>query len=237
MGTPGYLAPEVIEGKDGGQASDVHSWGSTLAFAATGRPPFGTGSFEAIFYRIVHGQPDLARLLRRCSSCWPPRCPATRPAGRRRRSWPPGWPRSTPRPSCPARCSRVCRTGGPGSRDGAPRDARSRAARPRWAAPGGTGRRDGGRPRAPGRTGLSCPGRAFRPRSRLAPGLPYSTQPFGRGPAGRGASGQVAAGGVADLLPGVQYGPPGSGPGPRWKSPARPPGWAASGRCSCWPLS
>jgi hypothetical protein len=60
MGTPGYLAPEVIEGRPSGPAADVHSWGATVAFAATGRPPFGTGSFEAIFYQIVHGQPDLA---------------------------------------------------------------------------------------------------------------------------------------------------------------------------------
>jgi hypothetical protein len=59
MGTPGYLAPEVIEGEDSGQASDVHSWGATMAFAATGRPPFGSGTFETIFYRIVQGQPDL----------------------------------------------------------------------------------------------------------------------------------------------------------------------------------
>ena len=62
MGTPGFLAPEVIEGKPGGPASDVHSFAATLAFAATGRPPFGTGQFEAIFYRIVHGQPDLDRM-------------------------------------------------------------------------------------------------------------------------------------------------------------------------------
>jgi predicted Ser/Thr protein kinase len=59
MGTPGYLAPEVIEGKPSGPASDVHSWGATVAFAATGRPPFGTGSYETIFYRIINGQPDL----------------------------------------------------------------------------------------------------------------------------------------------------------------------------------
>jgi hypothetical protein len=59
MGTPGYLAPEVIEGKPSGPAADVHSWAATLAYAATGRPPFGTGQFEAIFYRIVHGQPEL----------------------------------------------------------------------------------------------------------------------------------------------------------------------------------
>src|SRR5215472_3575392 len=62
MGTPGYLAPEVIEGKDSGPASDVHSWGATVAFAATGRPPFGTGAFEGIFFRIMHGQPDLDTL-------------------------------------------------------------------------------------------------------------------------------------------------------------------------------
>jgi hypothetical protein len=59
MGTPGYLAPEVIEGKQSEPASDVHSWGATVAFAATGRPPFGAGAFETIFYRIINGQPDL----------------------------------------------------------------------------------------------------------------------------------------------------------------------------------
>jgi Protein kinase domain len=62
MGTPGYLAPEVIEGRPSGPAADIHSWGATLAYAATGRSPFGTGTFEAIFYRIVHGQPDLAAM-------------------------------------------------------------------------------------------------------------------------------------------------------------------------------
>ena len=60
MGTPGYLAPEVIEGNTSGPASDVHSWAATVAYAATGKPPFGTGQFETIFYRIVHGQPELA---------------------------------------------------------------------------------------------------------------------------------------------------------------------------------
>ena len=59
MGTPGYLAPEVIEGQPSSPASDVHAWGATVAFAATGRAPFGDGSFEAIFYRIVSGRADL----------------------------------------------------------------------------------------------------------------------------------------------------------------------------------
>jgi predicted Ser/Thr protein kinase len=60
MGTPGYLSPEVIEGHNSTSFSDVHAWGATVAFAATGRPPFGTGSYETIFYRIINGQPDLA---------------------------------------------------------------------------------------------------------------------------------------------------------------------------------
>ncbi len=62
MGTPGYLAPEVIEGKPSGPAADVHSWAATMAYAACGRAPFGTGQFESIFYRIVHGEPELDRM-------------------------------------------------------------------------------------------------------------------------------------------------------------------------------
>src|ERR1022692_2377101 len=90
MGTPGYLAPEVIEGKQSGQASDVHSWGATVAFAATGRPPFGTGSFETIFYRIVHGQPDLEgcpRPLLPLVAAALARDPARRPAATELAEW------------------------------------------------------------------------------------------------------------------------------------------------------
>ncbi|TDB90060.1 serine/threonine-protein kinase, partial [Actinomadura sp. 7K534] len=59
IGTPGYLAPEIIEGEDAGPPSDVHAWAGTLAYAATGRPPFGSGTFESIFYKIMQGAPDL----------------------------------------------------------------------------------------------------------------------------------------------------------------------------------
>jgi predicted Ser/Thr protein kinase len=62
MGTPGYLAPEVIEGQPSSGASDVHSWGATVAYAASGRSPYGVGSFQTIFYRVVTGQPDLTGL-------------------------------------------------------------------------------------------------------------------------------------------------------------------------------
>jgi hypothetical protein len=59
MGTPGYLAPEVIEGEPSSGASDVHSWAATVAFAATGRPPFGGGTFQSIFFRVLQGQATL----------------------------------------------------------------------------------------------------------------------------------------------------------------------------------
>jgi hypothetical protein len=59
MGTPGYLSPEVIEGKQASGASDVHSWGTTVAFAATGRQPYGTGDFQTVFYRVLAGRPEL----------------------------------------------------------------------------------------------------------------------------------------------------------------------------------
>jgi predicted Ser/Thr protein kinase len=59
MGTPGYLAPEVIEGAPSSGASDVHSWGTTVAFAATGRQPFGTGNYQTIFFRVIEGTAEL----------------------------------------------------------------------------------------------------------------------------------------------------------------------------------
>jgi predicted Ser/Thr protein kinase len=59
MGTPGYLAPEVIEGEPSSGASDVHSWAATVAFAATGRQPFGSGTFQTIFFRVLQGQATL----------------------------------------------------------------------------------------------------------------------------------------------------------------------------------
>ena len=59
VGTPGYLAPEQVTGQPVTAAADVHAWGATVALAATGRPPFGTGRPEAVLYRIVHEEPDL----------------------------------------------------------------------------------------------------------------------------------------------------------------------------------
>ncbi|MGI8331112.1 protein kinase domain-containing protein [Actinomadura scrupuli] len=59
IGTPGYLAPEVLDGGVPGPAVDIYAWAATVAFAATGRSPFGSGSLEAIVGRVVRGRADL----------------------------------------------------------------------------------------------------------------------------------------------------------------------------------
>ena len=61
IGTAGYMAPEQIRGTPG-PATDVFAWAVTVAHAASGRPPFGTGPSEAVIYRILHDEPDLGRL-------------------------------------------------------------------------------------------------------------------------------------------------------------------------------
>ena len=62
IGTPAYMSPEQAQGRPVGPASDIFSLGSVLAFAATGAPPFGGGEAFAIGFKVVHGEPDLARV-------------------------------------------------------------------------------------------------------------------------------------------------------------------------------
>jgi len=62
LGTPGYLAPEILYGEDASAASDVHSWAATVAYAGTGRAPFGRGPSMAIMDRVRRGQHDLTGL-------------------------------------------------------------------------------------------------------------------------------------------------------------------------------
>jgi serine/threonine protein kinase len=59
MGTPGYLSPEIIGGEPVTAATDWWGWGATLAFAATGRPPFGTGPIEVVLDRVRRGKSDI----------------------------------------------------------------------------------------------------------------------------------------------------------------------------------
>lgn len=59
LGTPGYLAPEVLYGDPPTVATDVHSWAATIAFAATGHAPAGKGPAMAIMDRVRRGEFDL----------------------------------------------------------------------------------------------------------------------------------------------------------------------------------
>jgi serine/threonine protein kinase len=60
IGTPGYLAPEIIEGQEAGPEVDIHAWAGTLLYAGTGLPPFGKGTLEMIFYNITAGKADIS---------------------------------------------------------------------------------------------------------------------------------------------------------------------------------
>ena len=59
LGSAGFMAPEQIMGKAWTPA-DIFTWGVTVAYAASGQAPFGTGPPDAIMYRIVHAAPDIS---------------------------------------------------------------------------------------------------------------------------------------------------------------------------------
>ena len=102
VGTPGWMAPEQFRAGGAtsavGPPADVFSWGSLVAYAATGHNPWGTdgtvpmagragiGATPAeLAHRILHGQPDLAGLagpLRRLVSSALAKDPGRRPTAR-----------------------------------------------------------------------------------------------------------------------------------------------------------
>jgi len=59
IGSLGFMAPEQISGRSGPEA-DIFAWGVTVAYAATGRSPFGAGNSHSILYRIMYGDPEIA---------------------------------------------------------------------------------------------------------------------------------------------------------------------------------
>lgn len=82
VGSPGFMSPEQAIGAEVGPASDIFSLGAVLAFAATGKGPFGNGTTATLLYRVVHETPDLdlvpmrlRPLLQRCLA----KDPAQRP--------------------------------------------------------------------------------------------------------------------------------------------------------------
>ncbi|MES9601606.1 MULTISPECIES: DUF4389 domain-containing protein [Actinomadura] len=86
VGTPSYIAPEVLRGEPVEQASDVFAWGCVVAYAGTGRPPFQSGTVAETFRRIEHEEPDLAGLdprLREVVAAALGKDPRDRPTARR----------------------------------------------------------------------------------------------------------------------------------------------------------
>jgi hypothetical protein len=60
VGTPGWIAPEVLRGAPAAPPADMFAWGALVAYAATGRAPFGSGSTDSLAHRVLDQPPDLA---------------------------------------------------------------------------------------------------------------------------------------------------------------------------------
>jgi eukaryotic-like serine/threonine-protein kinase len=85
IGSPGYMSPEQVEGREIGSPTDIFSLGAVLAFAATGEGPFGSGSAATLAYRAVYRQVNLDRapaevrgLIQRCLAKDPGQRPTAR---------------------------------------------------------------------------------------------------------------------------------------------------------------
>jgi Protein kinase domain len=82
IGSPAFMSPEQAEGRRVSPATDIFSLGGVLAFAASARPPFGTGSTATLLHRVVystaslgHVPVELRPLIERCLA----KDPAARP--------------------------------------------------------------------------------------------------------------------------------------------------------------
>ncbi|MGW9632576.1 protein kinase domain-containing protein [Nocardiopsis alba] len=59
MGTPSYMAPELILGEQATPAADIFAWGCLVAFAGTGRAPFDAATVPAVLHNISSAEPRL----------------------------------------------------------------------------------------------------------------------------------------------------------------------------------
>lgn len=59
VGTPSFMPPEAFLHQPVGPPGDVFAWGALVVYAASGQPPFGTGTLAEIAYRVVHLPPSL----------------------------------------------------------------------------------------------------------------------------------------------------------------------------------
>ncbi|MEV0371395.1 serine/threonine-protein kinase [Streptomyces sp. NPDC050636] len=85
VGSPSFMSPEQVRGDRIGPASDVFCVGSVLAYAATGRMPFGSvaSGVHAVMFKIAQDEPDLAEVpegIRALIESCLAKDPAARPA-------------------------------------------------------------------------------------------------------------------------------------------------------------
>jgi hypothetical protein len=62
VGSLTWMAPEQLDGRSGGSATDVHAIGMLLYYAASGRHIYGYGDANAVAWRISHIEPQLIDL-------------------------------------------------------------------------------------------------------------------------------------------------------------------------------
>ena len=81
-GTPGWISPEYYQRGVSGPPGDVFAWGALVAYASSGRLPFGSGQEAAVAYRVIseeadlHGvPPELAGIVASCLAKDPARRP------------------------------------------------------------------------------------------------------------------------------------------------------------------
>jgi hypothetical protein len=202
VGTPGWMAPEQFRNGIVGPAADVFSWGSLVAYAATGHNPWSHAQSGLSLspteqaHRILYGTPDLGGLagpLRRLVESALAKDPARRPTARQLVDTLLGGP------------------GGPGGPAGVdPTRAAATALQQTWAPP--AGRAAGGRPPS------GSPGRSVV-------GRPRGAGPAGPVPVGPvAAAGRPGAGAAGAATPGVTRALPARrAPATRVMPPTPPP--------------
>jgi eukaryotic-like serine/threonine-protein kinase len=86
MGSPDFLAPELVLDLPISPAFDVFALGSLAVYAAVGRPPFGSGNVAAVAHRVVYEPPNLegcpTRLLTLIEACLEKQAKDRPPPGR-----------------------------------------------------------------------------------------------------------------------------------------------------------
>ena len=65
-GTPGFIPPEMLDGDEPSPGVDWYACAGVLLFAVTGRAPFGSGPWQAVFRRVYAGTPELGTLEDDC---------------------------------------------------------------------------------------------------------------------------------------------------------------------------